>query len=167
MENIELFKQAMDWFSDKLDFNPFVTFYLNYIDPTYSEYGYVGSFIISLVWFLSFFTVPRKKIQPIFLVCVALALTCVFEGLYYTSRAFVTTSMIESSPFYSHLNDAEKESLNTKIDELIQFKNTARESKNDGISKDKLPYIDTKQILYSVIVKNNCCQANTINNGNK
>ena len=167
MENIELFKQTMDWFSDKLDFNPFVTFYLNYIDPTYSEYGYVGSFIISLVWFLSFFTVPRKKIQPIFLVLVALALTCVFEGLYYTSRAFVTTSMIESSPFYSRLNVAEKESLNTKIDELIQFKNTARESKNDGISKDKLPYIDTKQILYSVIVNNNFCQTNTINNDNK
>lgn len=53
------------------------------------------------------------------------------------------------------------------IDELIQFKNTARDSKNDGISKDKLPYIDTKQILYSVIVKNNCCKANTINNDNK
>ena len=167
MENIELFKQAMDWFSDKLDFNPFVTFYLNYIDPTYSEYGYAGSFIISLVWFLSFFTFSRKKIQPIFLVCLTLALTFVFDGLYYTSRAFVTTSMIESSPFYSKLNDAEKETLNTKIDELILFKNTARESKNDGISKDKLPYIDTKQILYSVIVKNNCCKANTINNGNK
>lgn len=165
MENIELFKQTMDWFSDKLDFNPFVTFYLDYIDPTYN--GYYASFVIFLVWFLSFFTVPRKKIQPIFLVLVALALTCVFEGLYYTSRAFVTMSMIESSPFYSQLNDSEKESLNTKIDELIQFKNTARESKNDGISKDKLPYIDTKQILYSVIVKNNCCQANTINNDNK
>ena len=165
MENIELFKQTMDWFSDKLDFNPFVTFYLNYIDPAYN--GYYGSFIISLIWFLSFFTFSRKRIQPIFLVCLALALTCVFEGLYYTSRAFITTSMIESSPFYSHLNDAEKESLNTKIDELIKFKNTARESKNDVISKDKLPYIDTKQILYSVIVKNNCCKANTINNGNK
>ena len=167
MENIELFKQAMDWFSDKLDFNPFVTFYLNYIDPTYSEYGYVGSFIISLIWFLGFFTFSRKKIQPILLVCLALALTCIFEGLYYTSRAFVTTSMIESSPFYPQLNDVEKETLNTKIDELIQFKNTARDSKNDGISKDKLPYIDTKQILYSVIVKNNCCKANTINNDNK
>lgn len=165
MGNIELFKQTTDWFSNKLDFNPLVTFYLNYIDPAYN--GYYGSFIISLIWFLSFFTFSRKKIQPIFLVCLALALTCVFEGLYYTSRAFITTSMIESSPFYSHLNDAEKESLNTKIDELIQFKNTARESKNDGISKDKLPYIDTKQILYSVIVKNNCCQANTINNDNK
>lgn len=165
MGNIELFKQTTDWFSNKLDFNSLVTFYLDYIDPTYN--GYYGSFIISLIWFLSFFTFSRKKIQPIFLVCLALALTCVFEGLYYTSRAFITTSMIESSPFYSHLNDAEKESLNTKIDELIQFKNTARESKNDGISKDKLPYIDTKQILYSVIVKNNCCQTNTINNDNK
>ena len=165
MGNIELFKQTMDWLSGKLDFNPFVTFYLDYIDPTYN--GYYGAFIIFFIWFLSFFTVLRKKIQPIFLVCVALALTCVFEGLYYTSRAFVTMSMIESSPFYSQLNDAEKESLNTKIDELIKFKNTARESKNDGISKDKLPYIDTKQILYSVIVKNNCCKANTINNGNK
>lgn len=165
MENIEPFKQTMGWLSGKLDFNPFVTFYLDYIDPTYN--GYYGAFIIFFIWFLSFFTVPRKKIQPIFLVCVALALTCVFEGLYYTSRAFVTINMIENSPFYSRLNDAEKETLNTKIDELIQFKNTARESKNDGISKDKLPYIDTKQILYSVIVKNNCCQANTINNGNK
>lgn len=165
MENIELFNQTMAWISDKLDFNSFVTFYLNYIDPTYN--GYYASFIIFLVWFLSFFTVPRKKLQPIYLVCVALALTCVFEGLYYTSRAFVTTSMIEDSPFYSRLNDAEKESLNTKLDELIQFKNTARESKNDGISKYKLPYIDAKQILYSVIVKNNCCQANTINNDHK
>lgn len=165
MGNIELFKQTTDWFSNKLDFNPLVTFYLNYIDPAYN--GYYGSFIISLIWFLSFFTFSRKKIQPIFLVCLALALTCVFEGLYYTSRAFVTMSMIESSPFYSQLNDAEKETLNTKIDELILFKNTARESKNDGISKDQLPYIDTKQIIYSVIVKNNCCQANTINNGNK
>ena len=165
MGNIELFKQTTDWFSNKLDFNPLVTFYLNYIDPAYN--GYYGAFIISLIWFLSFFTFSRKKIQPIFLVCLALALTCVFEGLYYTSRAFVTMSMIESSPFYPQLNDVEKETLNTKIDELIQFKNTARESKNDGISKDKLPYIDTKQILYSVIVKNNCCQANTINNDNK
>lgn len=165
MENIELFKQTMGWLSGKLDFNPFVTFYLDYIDPTYNSY--YGAFIIFFIWFLSFFTVPRKKIQPIFLVCVALALTCVFEGLYYMSRAFVTINMIENSPFYSRLNDAEKETLNTKIDELIQFKNTARESKNDGISKDKLPYIDTKQILYSVIVKNNCCQANTINNDNK
>lgn len=166
MENIELFKQTMDWFSDKLDFNPFVTFYLNYIDPTYN--GYYGVFIIFLVWFLSFFTVPRKKIQPIFLVCVALALTCVFEGLFYTSRAFVTMSMIESSPFYSQLNDAKKETLNTKIDELILFKNTARESKNDGISKDKLPYIYTKQIIYSVIVENNCCQSpNKMNSDNQ
>lgn len=158
MENIELFKQTMDWFSDKLDFNPFVTFYLNYIDPTYN--GYYGVFIIFLVWFLSFFTVPRKKIQPVFLVCVALALTCVFEGLYYTSRAFATTSMIENSPFYSRLNDAEKETLNTKIDDLIRFKNTAKASKNDGVSKDKLPYIETKKIIYSIIVENNCCQAN-------
>lgn len=165
MENIELFKQTTDWFSNKLDFNPFVIFYLDYIAPTYN--GYYASFIIFLVWFFSFFTVPRKKIQPIFLVCVALALTCVFEGLYYTSRAFLTMSMIESSPFYSQLNDVEKETLNTKINELIQFKNIARDSKNDGISKDKLPYIDTKQIIYSVIVKNNCCQANTINHDNK
>ena len=165
MGNIELFKQTMDWFSDKLEFNPFVTFYLNYIDPTYI--GYYASFIIFFILFGIFFDFPRNKIQPIFLVCVALVLTCVFEGMYYTSRAFVTTSMIESSPFYSQLNAAEKETLNTKIDELILFKNTARESKNDGISKDKLPYIDTKQIIYSVIVKNNCCQTNTINNENK
>lgn len=109
---------------------------------------------------MGFFTFSRKKIQPIFLVCLALALICVFEGMYYTSRAFVTMNMIESSPFYSQLNDAKKEILNTKIDELILFKNTALESKNDGISKDNLPYIDTKQIIYSIIVKNNCCQAN-------
>ena len=165
MENIELFKQTMDWFSGKLDFNPFVTFYLNYIDPAYN--GYYGVFIISLIWFLGFFTFSRKKIQPIFLVCLMLALTCVFDGVFYTSRAFITTSMIESSPFYSQLNDAEKDTLNTKLDELILFKNTARESKNDGISKDKLPYIDTKQIIYSIIIMNNCCQTNTINNDNK
>ena len=117
---------------------------------------------------LSFFEFPRKKIQPIFLVCVALALTCVFEGMYYTSRAFVTMNMIESSPFYYQLNDAEKETLNTKIDELILFKNTAQDSKNDGISKDKLPYIYTKQIIYSVIVKNNCCQSlNKMNSDNQ
>lgn len=166
MENIELFKQTMDWFSDKLEFNPFVTFYLNYIDPNYSPYGYYMVAIIAFIWLISF-NKSLKKIQPINLVFVALALSCVFEGLYYTSKSFVSMSMIESSPFYSHLNDAEKESLNTKIDELILLKNTARESKNDGIPKDKLPYIDTKQILYSVIVKNNCCKANTINNGNK
>lgn len=165
MENIELFTKTMDWFSDKLEFNPFVTFYLNYIDPTYI--GYYASFIIFFILFWIFFEFPSEKIQPIFLVCVALALTCVFEGTYYTSRAFVTTSMIESSPFYSQLNDAEKDTLNTKLDELILFKNTARESKNDGISKDKLPYIDTKQIIYSIIIMNNCCQTNTINNDNK
>ena len=138
---------------------------LNYIDPTYIDY--YTSFIIFFILFWIFFEFPRKKIQPIFLVCLTLALTFVFEGLYYTSRAFVTINMIENSPFYSRLNDAEKETLNTKIDELIQFKNTARKSKNDGISKDKLPYIDTKQIIYSIIVKNNCCQANKINDGNK
>lgn len=166
MKNIELFKQTMDWFSGKLDFNPFVTFYLNYIEPTYN--GYYGAFIIFLVWLLSFFTVPRKKIQPVFLVCVALALTCIFEGLFYTSRAFVTTSMIESSPFYSRLNDAEKETLNAKIDDLIRFKNTAESTKNDGISKDKLPYIETKKIIYSVIVENNCCQSyNKMNSDNQ
>ena len=165
MENIELFKQTMDWFSDKLDFNSLVTIYLNYIDPAYN--GYYASFIIFLVWLLSFFTFPRKEIQPVYLVCVALALTCVFEGLYYTSRAFVTMNMIESAPFYSLLNDTEKETLNTKVDGLIRFKNTAKESKNDGISKDKLPYINAKQIIYSIIVKNNCCQPNKTNDDNK
>lgn len=49
MENIELFKQTMDWFSDKLDFNPFVTFYLKYIDPNYSAYDYYGAIIITLI----------------------------------------------------------------------------------------------------------------------
>ena len=165
MENIELFKQTMDWVSDKLDFNPLVTFYLDYIDPAYN--AYYGYFIIFLVWFLSFFTVPRKEIQPVYLVFVALALTCVFEGLYYTSRAFITMNMIESAPFYSLLNDAEKDALNTKIDGFIRFKNTAKESKNDGISKDRLPYIGAKKIIYSVIVKNNCCQANKNNDDNK
>ena len=165
MENIELFKQIMDWFSGKLDFNPFVTFYLNYIDPTYN--GYYGVFIISLIWFFGFFTFSRKKIQPIFLVCLMLALTCVFEGMYYTSRAFVTTSMIESSPFYPQLTDVEKETLNTKIDELIILKNTSRDSKNDGISKDKLPYGSVKQIIHTLIIKNNCCQSNGTNSNNK
>lgn len=113
MENIELFKQTMDWFSGKLDFNPFVTFYLNYIDPAYN--GYYGVFIISLIWFFGFFTFSRKKIQPIFLVCLMLALTCVFKGMYYTSRAFVTMNMIESSPFYSQLNDAKKRYLILKL----------------------------------------------------
>ena len=96
-----------------------------------------------------------------------LALTCVFEGVFYTSRAFITTSMIESSPFYSQLNDAEKDTLNTKLDELILFKNTARESKNDGISKDKLPYGSVKQIIHTLIIKNNCCQSNGTNSNNK
>ena len=139
---------------------------LNYIDPTYIDY--YTSFIIFFILFWIFFEFPRKKIQPIYLVCVALALTCVFEWLYYTSRAFVTTSMIENLPFYSQLNDAEKEKLNAKIDDLIRFKNTAKASKKDGISKDKLPYIYTKQIIYSVIVKNNCCQShNKMNSDNQ
>ena len=165
MENIELFTKTMDWFSDKLEFNPFVTFYLNYIDPTYI--GYYASFIIFFILFWIFFEFPSEKIQPIFLVCVALALTCVFEGTYYTSRAFVTTSMIESSPFYSQLTDVEKETLNTKIDELIILKNTSRDSKNDGISKDKLPYGSVKQIIHTLIIKNNCCQSNGTNSNNK
>ena len=76
--------------------------------------------------------------------------------------------MIENLPFYSQLNDAEKEKLNAKIDDLIRFKNTAKASKKDGISKDKLPYIYTKQIIYSVIVKNNCCQShNKMNSDNQ
>ena len=63
MENIELFKETMDWFSDKLDFNPFVTFYLNYIDPTYN--GYYASFIIFL-GFLAFLQFLERKFNLFF-----------------------------------------------------------------------------------------------------